>query len=1016
MRIVKSLLHLRALTCPAVLEVLIFAFLPSVTSAQIAAFEGKRILRIQYSAPDVLHPQDLERVQVLRAGDILHADEVAKAIDGLFATGRFEDISVEAEDAPGGVAIRFVTQQKWFIGGVEVTGKIASPPNRAELTSTAQFTLGAAFEDADLTRAADNLARLFHFNGLYEASVSPAVERSADGQQAFVTFKVSKGKRAKYSAPVIQGNPLLGDEVILRATGWRYRVIHIWRYVTGTETRKGLQGIRDQYQKQERLMASVDLDKLDYDAGARRVTPHLTINAGPKIQIKATETKVSKRVLKRYIPVYNEHSVDTDLLVEGRRNLIDYFQSRGYYDADVDFRIQTPQGVPSADDVEVITYAISRGERFKVVHLEVTGNRYFNTETIRERMFTQPASLSLRRGRYSGAFQRKDQENITELYKSNGFRDAKVSFAVDRNYRGKSGSVAVTVTVDEGSQWLVDSVNIDGMQESRRDAVTSRVSSSAGQPFSEVSLAADRNAILTYYNERGYPSANVTVDWKQSESPQRVTVAYKVTEGEPQFVRDVKISGLRTTRPSLVDRAMTLKPGDPLSPVQQTDIQKALYDLGIFARVDTAIQNPEGDTSFKYVLYNIEEANRYSVNVGLGAQVARFGQPSSQSLGSPGGSTGFSPQVSFDVSRLNFLGIGHTVSLRATYSSLEKLGSLSYLQPRFRNLEGRSISYTLIYDKTFDVRTFASTRQEGSVQVSQILSKSFTGLMRFSYRRVGVSNVIIPVLLIPQLTQPLRIGIFSGNLVQDRRDNSSNPHRGIFNTIDIGLASKYFGSQRSFGRVLLRNATYYRITNNIVLARQTRFGIIAPFAAPAGVSAQQSVPLPERFYGGGADSLRAFPFNQAGPRDTGAPLATGGPTSQATGFPIGGNALLFNNIELRFPLLGDNIQGVFFHDMGNVFSSFGDLSFRFRQSNLQDFNYMVHAAGFGVRYKTPVGPVRADLAYSINPPAYEGFSGTPQQLLRCNPNDPASLLQPFCQVTRQNTSHFQFFFSIGQTF
>jgi outer membrane protein insertion porin family len=99
-----------------------------------------------------------------------------------------------------------------------------------------------------------------------------------------------------------------------------------------------------------------------------------------------------------------------------------------------------------------------------------------------------------------------------------------------------------------------------------------------------------------------------------------------------------------------------------------------------------------------------------------------------------------------------------------------------------------------------------------------------------------------------------------------------------------------------------------------------------------------------------------------------------------------------------------------------VFSRVSDISFRAKQRNLQDFNYTVHAAGFGVRYKTPVGPVRADLAYSINPPAYEGFSGTPSELLRCNPNDPASLMQSFCQSTRQNVNHFQFFFSIGQTF
>src|SRR5205823_6946780 len=136
-----------------------------------------------------------------------------------------------------------------------------------------------------------------------------------------------------------------------------------------------------------------------------------------------------------------------------------------------------------------------------------------------------------------------------------------------------------------------------------------------------------------------------------------------------------------------------------------------------------------------------------------------------------------------------------------------------------------------------------------------------------------------------------------------------------------GAAGNFFGSQRSFGRVLARNATYYSLTKNIVLARQTQFGIITPFSPPAGISEQQSVPLPERFFGGGADSLRAFPYNQAGPRDVGAPVTPGGPTSQPTGFPLGGNALFFNNVELRFPLLGENIQGVFFHDMGNVFSS-----------------------------------------------------------------------------------------------
>jgi outer membrane protein assembly factor BamA len=176
------------------------------------------------------------------------------------------------------------------------------------------------------------------------------------------------------------------------------------------------------------------------------------------------------------------------------------------------------------------------------------------------------------------------------------------------------------------------------------------------------------------------------------------------------------------------------------------------------------------------------------------------------------------------------------------------------------------------------------------------------------------------------------------------------------------------------------------------------------------------VPLPERFFGGGADSLRAFSFNQAGPRDTGAAIEPGGPSSQPTGFPLGGNALLFNNVELRFPLLGQDIQGVLFWDMGNIYTSLHDISFRYHQRNLQDFDYAAQAPGFGLRYKTPVGPLRVDLAYSLNPPAYNGFGGTPTQLLQCNPNVPLSSLPSYCTPSRQTLSHIQFFFSIGQTF
>jgi outer membrane protein assembly factor BamA len=263
---------------------------------------------------------------------------------------------------------------------------------------------------------------------------------------------------------------------------------------------------------------------------------------------------------------------------------------------------------------------------------------------------------------------------------------------------------------------------------------------------------------------------------------------------------------------------------------------------------------------------------------------------------------------------------------------------------------------------------------------------------------VDESSLKITPLLIPLLSQPVRVGIFSIGWIQDRRDDPVDPHKGIYNTVDIGLAEHVFGSQINFARLLLRNATYHPIGKKLVLARSTQLGDIYAFHNTG--DPQTAIPLPEHFFGGGGTSHRAFPENGAGPRD---------PT---TGLPLGGTFLFFNQHELRFPLIGDNIGGVLFHDMGNIYSNLSSFSLRQEQRNIQDFDYMVHAVGIGVRYRTPVGPLRVDLAYSINGPTYFGFKGTQQDLINAGV-DPCVTTNR-CQV--QRISHFQYFFSIGQTF
>lgn len=992
-----------------ILGVLPFTLRPAI--AQQNPFEGKRIVRIEYvPSPQPLDPRDLTTAVAVKQDTPLHEADVARTIDQLFATGYYQDIQVDAEPADGGVVVRFLTTLNWFTGHVGLSGKVDSPPNRQQILGLTAFTLGGPFDPASLKTAQESISSVLTQNGLYEHKVSLTTSKDPNTQQINVTIHLDPGKRARYKEPIIEGDTKLPDETIVHATGWKIRFIGRWRQVTQALTTSGLQGIEKKYQSKDRLEASVALKSMKYIPKGRRAQPTLQIDAGPKITVKALETKVSKRKLKKYVPIYQEGTVDNDLLVEGARNLRDYFQSQGYPDVDVTFRVLPPE-----KDQQTIEYDIARGQRQKLEHIAIHGNAYFKTDTLRERMILQPASFQFRHGRYSEAFRHRDEESIADLYRANGFRDVKVTSVVAKNYNGKKNQLAVTFNIDEGAQWIVSKLDISGVHRMDADMLGGRLMSSSGQPYSTLNVASDRNAILTLYYRDGFPKAAFQWSATAAGSPNHVVLHYEITEGPQEFVRHVIVTGLKNTRRSLVDREIPMNEGDPLSPVEISSSQQRLYNLGIFASIGAGIQNPDGDVKYKNVLYDFTEARRYTVNIGVGAEVARFG-PTASNLRTPAGTTGFSPRFSLNVSRLNMFGMGHTATFSGIASNIRQRAGLSYLAPNLGDVPGRDLTVSGLYDFSRDIATFASRREEVSAQISERLSKPTTLRLQMSYRRVSTSEVVIPTLLVPQLLEPVRIGMFSANLVEDRRDNPSDPHRGIYNTVDVGISTKYLGSQRDFLRVLGRNATYTRIGSTFVLARQTQLGVIKPYNLPQGVTSADAIPLPERFYGGGDATHRGFAWNQAGPRDIGSPAGPGAPATQPTGFPLGGNALLFNTVELRFPLFGDNIGGAIFEDAGNVYSTFSHISFSAQQPNIRDFDYMVHAAGLGIRYNTPVGPIRVDLAYSINPPSFYGFKGSVQDLLACNPNLPPSQLPPQCTPVKQNTGHFQFFFSIGQTF
>jgi outer membrane protein insertion porin family len=966
---------------------------PSSSSVSTKSFEGRTISRIDYDPESQPLPRaELDRILPLHPGQPIVMDEVRAALQKLYLTGRYTDVTVDAEPerapdgAPdgAGVALRIITTPSFFVGGVSIEGE-DDPPNRNQLAAATKLELGAPFLSTEVETAVTNMQDRLRANGFYQSRIQYRVERNPDTEEASIHFDIDTGDRARFGGVKLPG-PFSADlDRVIRTTRWRKGFGPLqfpgWRQVTENRVQSGIQRVQKDFQKGDHLEAKVSLEMLDYERDTNRVTPNLTIDSGPVIEVRVQGAKISGGRLRQLVPVYQERSVDQGLLVEGRRNILEYVQGLGYFDAQVQF-----DQPPPAPDRTQIEYTVALGARHKVAEIEIAGNRFFDTPTIRERMYVLPASWFRRYGRYSERLLEQDKDAIRDLYRASGFREADVMSTVEET---RPDRLSVKLQIVEGPQWFVNRLELEGALAEDAAHLQSVLQSVAGQPFSEASVAADRESVLSYYYNNGYPDA--TFDWTESpagDEPNRIDLKYTIRPGKRQFVRGILVRGLENANPALVSNRITLAPGDPISQSRMGESQQKLYDLGIFSKVQTALQNPEGDEDSKYVLVDVDEARKYSFNAGLGASLARIGGGVT-TFDAPAGETGFVPRVSLGMSRIDFLGLGHTIGVQTLASTVEQRVVFTYLAPQFRGNENLALSFSGLFDDSYDVRTFVAHRWEGSVQLAQKLARARSFQYRYTYRHVSIdqNSLKISPELIPLLSQPDRAGLLGFSFIQDHRDDPTNSRRGSLNTVDVGVAWKWFGSETDFTRVLVRNSTYYPIGRDIVIARSLQFGYIQQLG---GLS---PFPLAERFFSGGVSSQRAFPDNQAGPRDL------------ETGFPLGGNALLFHNTELRFPLIGENVGGVLFHDMGNVYSDIDHVSFRFRQENLQDFNYMVQSVGFGIRYRTPVGPIRVDFSLSPNSPRFFGFQGTRDQLLAGQG-----------VLTNQRINIFQFHFSLGQTF
>lgn len=1003
-------------------------------STSVWDWKGLQVNKIEFAgvtfdATDRL-PGQLEQ----KTGEPFDPQKVRQSLRRLFDSGRYRDIEVRGVRQGDGMTLVFAGSPRYYVGRVTIEG-VKSDRLSSLLEYATKLTPGTALTSSAVPGGTDGIIQTLAQQGFYEPNVSVNTVTDDVGNQVNVTYTVSIGPQARIGQVQLEG-----DDPGMTVEEFKKKgKLKTGKKVNRETTSNALTRLRSQYQKKDRLEAVVTLQKQSYVKPRKQLDYEFHADQGPEVKVLVEGAKISKSRLHLLVPIFEEGTIDNDLLNEGVYNIRDYLQQKGYFDATVKVQVTGDHS-----KAEQVVFAVDRGEKHKVLAVNIDGNQYFSDDLLRERMRVQKANAYMRSGRYSPSLVSGDVNSIEALYRSNGFDQAKVTTDVtdvDKGSNGKplkTAQIRVRYTIAEGKQQKFGSIDLNGVDPSRTKELRSLMNSQQGQPFSLITLSGDRDAVLGYYLSHGFDQARVEIrQEKDSADATKVNVALNVTEGPQVFINHVLLSGIEKTKPEVVQKRILVHPGDPLDQSALLETQRSLYNTALFNEVVATVQNPAGDAPTKNVLVQLTEAKRWNVTYGFGleaqtgtprrgqvseASCIQLGNPNCNEGLSPEGKTGVSPRVSIDVSRINLRGTEDSLTLHGSYGLLEEIGTLTFQNPHLFGAKNMSASLSGGYSNVQDITTFASSTLQGDFRVTQKVKRADTFIYGFQYRRVKVNNLQVSADLIPLLSLPVRVGGPGVTWFHDTRSPTPlDAAKGSYTTIQTFVASSKFGSQTDFYKVDGTNSTYYQFgKQKYVLARSTRIGYerAAGENPNAGSDVCQgdlltsnpscdAVPLPERLYAGGANSHRGFGINGAGPRDL------------QTGFPVGGKAVFVNSLELRLPpptlpYVGNNVSFVIFHDMGNVFQNPSDMFPSFLNFHQPDretcsdvsqkigtcsFNYFSHAVGLGARYKTPVGPVRVDFSYNLNPPVYPviaDFNNNPPHV--------------------GHGGHFNFFFSIGQSF
>ncbi len=615
----------------------------------------------------------------------------------------------------------------------------------------------------------------------------------------------------------------------------------------------------------------------------------------------------------------------------------DLYKRAGYPWVEVNYQIeQKPE-----DKKVTVFFNIKENQRAVIRRINILGNIAFSDKRIMRLIKSRTSGL-FRSGVYKKDVAEDDMERIKYFYKNEGFLDATAGYEIIAQARGRKRWIEMVVRIEEGKKYIAGDIRITDNSVFLTEELKSLLDMRSGDVFTESALHRDMSAIQEFYFDKGYIMAKVKPDTLLNMETDRVDINYVISEGEVCYVNKIEIKGNTKTKDVVVRRELRIYPGDRYDGSKLKRSKERLYNLGFFEDIIFDIEDT-GAENKKDMVVEVKESKTGEFSFGGGfSSIDKL--------------IGFIEveQRNFDFMNFpTFTGDGQDLKLRAEFGSSRKNYFLSWTEPwifdkplsfgfdLFATERDRSGSTGYAYDES---------RHGGAVRLGKEFSEYLRGDFKYKIENVEISD------LSSSASQSLKdekgentISSVFMQLTRNTTDNRFNPTKGYVLSGSLEVAGGFIGGDKDFAKTI-QSVTHYLSMGPFVLESGIRAGVATSFGDSG------KVPIYERFFAGGTYTIRGYEERDVGPRDR-------------SGDAIGGGSMVVANAEMTFTII-ENIKGAFFVDAGNVWARPDS-----QPKEGQTTKGIKVGAGAGLRIKTPIGPVKLDFGFPINPEEYQEDKG-----------------------------------------